>query len=36
MFILAHNDPVWIGVGMLVGVVVGILMVKTALFQNRK
>jgi len=36
MFILAHNDPVWIGVGILVGIAVGFIMVTRGVFIHRK
>lgn len=36
MFILAHNDPIWITVGIAVGVVIGLMIAARASFQHRK
>ena len=36
MFILAHNDPIWIGCGIVIGVIVGLMIAARASFQNRK
>jgi hypothetical protein len=36
MFILAHNDPIWITIGMAVGIVIGLMIAARASVQNRK
>ena len=36
MFVLAHNDPVWITFGIAVGIALGLVIVLRAAFQGRK